>query len=663
MKSRLFLIVMGLILVLFCYSFAQVPQMINYQGKLTTPAGAPVTDTLQIVFTIYADEAGTTPLWTETQPNVEILKGVFNVLLGSVNPISFSVFDGSTRYLGMQVGGDPEITPRKPMVSVAYAMRVGAGGGGSDNDWTYRITDTADTTLITGGAWGIARYGNMLYGNADSTHVNLGISSSTGANGQNYKYCTVAGGNSNAASGSSATVGGGSHNVASGMHSTIGGGDSDTASAYVATIAGGHGNTASGSVATIGGGESNHALSPYTFIGGGTGHYASASHATVGGGDNNASAGAFSTIGGGKKNYTMNLYGTIAGGLSNTAGGFAATIAGGDSNTANGDYATIAGGYRNTNSSWYGIIGGGLLNTVSGFESMIGGGFSNLVEGDYSAVLGGYANTITSTADYSYLFGINGILSQDSTFMVDMPHIRFGKETGGYEFPTQDGDTFQVLASMGNGALDWLSLPPASGWTDNGSVVRLISNTDSVGIGTATPTDKLQVDGNIKLNKNEGRLILRTSSHNDPGRCGILFDNNSLAPFLGDDTEDQYFDFYTTWSATRTYDTHLKVHGSATSNWGKYIELTHDGTDGKITTDAGHIILSPASNVGIGTSSPTAKLDVNGSTGYNQVRMRTSYTPTGTSDTNGNVGDIAWDNNYFYVKTNAGWKRAALSTW
>jgi len=65
--------------------------------------------------------------------------------------------------------------------------------------------------------------------------------------------------------------------------------------------------------------------------------------------------------------------------------------------------------------------------------------------------------------------------------------------------------------------------------------------------------------------------------------------------------------------------------------------------------------------VGIGTTSPTAKLDINGSTGYNQLRMRTSYTPTSSSDTNGNVGDIAWDNNYIYIKTSAGWKRAALT--
>jgi len=128
MKSKWFLMVMGLMLVLFSFSSAQVPQMINYQGKLTNPSGAPVTDTLQMVFTIYADEAGTTPLWTETQSTVEILKGVFNVLLGSVNPIFYSVFDGTTRYLGVSVGGDPEITPRKAMVSVPYAY--------TDGDWT-----------------------------------------------------------------------------------------------------------------------------------------------------------------------------------------------------------------------------------------------------------------------------------------------------------------------------------------------------------------------------------------------------------------------------------------------------------------------------------------------------------------------------------------------
>jgi hypothetical protein len=72
--------------------------------------------------------------------------------------------------------------------------------------------------------------------------------------------------------------------------------------------------------------------------------------------------------------------------------------------------------------------------------------------------------------------------------------------------------------------------------------------------------------------------------------------------------------------------------------------------------------ITNAGNVGIRTTTPTGLLDVKGSTGYNQLRMETSYTPTGTGDTNGNTGDLAWDSSYVYLKTGAGWKRAALST-
>ncbi len=45
-------------------------------------------------------------------------------------------------------------------------------------------------------------------------------------------------------------------------------------------------------------------------------------------------------------------------------------------------------------------------------------------------------------------------------------------------------------------------------------------------------------------------------------------------------------------------------------------------------------------NYGIGTTIPTAKVDVNGSTGYDQLRMRTSFTPDVICNASGNVGDI-----------------------
>jgi len=321
--------------------FAQVPERISYQGKLVTPAGGLMDATVSMRFRIYTDSTGGTSLWEETHNSVTVSKSVFNVILGSVTSIPDSIFDGSIRYLGVKVGNDSEMTPRKPIVSVGYAYKAG-----TDGDWTFRITDTADTTLITGGAWGIARYGNTLYGNADSTHVNLGVQSTTGTSGQNYKYCTV---------------GGGFSNTASERYATVGGGTINTASEYLATVGGGGSNIASGNSATVGGGVSNTASGPSA---------------------------------------------TIGGGGPNTASGLYATIGGGYDNTASGQYATIGGGYDNTPSGQYATVGGGYLNTANGYAVTVPGGYFNIAAGDYSFAAGRQVN-LTSTADNTFAFGYN----------------------------------------------------------------------------------------------------------------------------------------------------------------------------------------------------------------------------------------------------------------
>ena len=83
-------------------------------------------------------------------------------------------------------------------------------------------------------------------------------------------------------------------------------------------------------------------------------------------------------------------------------------------------------------------------------------------------------------------------------------------------------------------------------------------------------------------------------------------------------------------------------------------------------TDVAHIKASGesyfAGNVGAATASPTSGVDITGISGYLQLRLRTTYTPTSTADALGSTGDTAWDENYFYIKTAAGWKRTALST-
>ncbi len=74
-----------------------------------------------------------------------------------------------------------------------------------------------------------------------------------------------------------------------------------------------------------------------------------------------------------------------------------------------------------------------------------------------------------------------------------------------------------------------------------------------------------------------------------------------------------------------------------------------------------HLLLADAglNRVAIGTSSPTAMLDINGDV----LRLRTSKTPASASS-DGRPGDICWDSSYVYVCVGSNtWKRAALTTW
>ena len=94
---------------------AGVPQGINYQGVLTDAAGNPVPDDdYDITFRLYNGSGGN--LWIGSQ-TVHTYGGLFNVLLS----IPEDKFDGSERWMGIQVNSDPEMTPRQQIASVPYA--------------------------------------------------------------------------------------------------------------------------------------------------------------------------------------------------------------------------------------------------------------------------------------------------------------------------------------------------------------------------------------------------------------------------------------------------------------------------------------------------------------------------------------------------------------
>jgi hypothetical protein len=120
----IFIILIGAILVLSILSltvFADIPNKINYQGYLTDSGGTPINGPVSMQFSIYDTPTGGSVLWTETQ-SVAVNNGIYSINLGEVTPITLA-FDAQY-YLGVTVGTDPEMTPRRSLTNVPYAFRA-----------------------------------------------------------------------------------------------------------------------------------------------------------------------------------------------------------------------------------------------------------------------------------------------------------------------------------------------------------------------------------------------------------------------------------------------------------------------------------------------------------------------------------------------------------
>ena len=100
---------------------AAVPATMTHQGRLYDAADKPVEGPLEVKFSIYDGEPNSAALWTETL-TVDFDQGYFSVALGETVPFEKETFDGSVRYLGIQIGADPEMTPRSAVRSVPYAL-------------------------------------------------------------------------------------------------------------------------------------------------------------------------------------------------------------------------------------------------------------------------------------------------------------------------------------------------------------------------------------------------------------------------------------------------------------------------------------------------------------------------------------------------------------
>lgn len=129
-------------------SFAQVPSLLHYQGRVVE-GDSQVEGEHDVTARIFESESGGQALWSEARTDVPITEGRFDLLLGSETAFPASLFDGGARYLEIEVNG--EQLPRLRMASTAYALQAGVAAsvrpGAVD---TEGLAENAAVTNVNG---------------------------------------------------------------------------------------------------------------------------------------------------------------------------------------------------------------------------------------------------------------------------------------------------------------------------------------------------------------------------------------------------------------------------------------------------------------------------------------------------------------------------------
>ena len=124
--------------------------LVNYQGRLMDNLGMPVNGPVPMVFGLYDGATSATPLWTESQ-TVTVTQGIYNVLLGSMNPLSTSIFTAAnsmTFFLQVTVNGQA-LSPRSRLTSAPIAMFAERlmGGTLASRDGNFNLNGASQVTV------------------------------------------------------------------------------------------------------------------------------------------------------------------------------------------------------------------------------------------------------------------------------------------------------------------------------------------------------------------------------------------------------------------------------------------------------------------------------------------------------------------------------------
>ena len=119
-RSRLPWLVLPFLLVLAHHQSHALPMMVNHEGLLLGEDGLPMEGLVILRLSIYEQQIGGAPIWFE-EYQVELIDGYYTVQLGSERDLT-GLFGAAPRYLGIEVNHGEELSPRRRLLSVPYAI-------------------------------------------------------------------------------------------------------------------------------------------------------------------------------------------------------------------------------------------------------------------------------------------------------------------------------------------------------------------------------------------------------------------------------------------------------------------------------------------------------------------------------------------------------------
>jgi len=210
--------------------------------------------------------------------------------------------------------------------------------------------------------------------------------------------------------------------------------------------------------------------------------------------------------------------------------------------------------------------------------------------------------------------------------------------------------------------------------------VRILSN-GNVGIGTTNPSAKLEVAGSVGNFKTTGHQIFLTRNANNEiyavGASSVLaLGQNSAEKMrihsngnvgIGTNSPDRPLSVVGGNSMVARFqstNTTAFIQFSNTVSTADQVRIGSNGTNLVLSTNyAERMRITPTGNVGIGTTSPGEKLEVDGQVLSDGYRLAAMQTAPAARNSTGTLGEIVIDGNHIYVcYATDSWSRVALDT-